>query len=56
MSKDVRLQAKACEVTNDLEHLSLEQVKKGIATLSDRISKWCYLLHDKDTDTRRKPR
>lgn len=49
MSKEKRLRARMCEVTADIDILTLEKVKSGLVTLADKIDKWCYLLHDKDT-------
>lgn len=50
MSKTVRIRARMCEVSaGDLEHLTLEQIEKGLSNLKEKITEWCYLLHDKDT-------
>lgn len=49
MSKSPRIQARMCEVTNDLEHMTLEQIENGLSNLKEKITEWCYLLHDKDT-------
>lgn len=49
MSKEKRLQAVMCEITADISILTIEKVKGGLVALADKIDKWCYLLHDKDT-------
>lgn len=42
-----RLRARMCEVTGVI--LTEEKIQNGIKVLFDKIEKWCYLSHDKDT-------
>ena len=37
-----------CEVCQQTEFLNEEKILKALETLSDKVVKYCYLLHDKD--------
>lgn len=60
MSKEkIRVRSSICEVENDCEffdketntvgYFTEEMIIEGIKTLFDKIEKYCYILHDKDT-------
>lgn len=43
-----RITLKMCEVCQQTEFLNEEKILKALETLSDKVVKYCYLLHDKD--------
>lgn len=43
-----RITLKMCEVCQQTEFLNEEKIIKALETLSDKVVKYCYLLHDKD--------
>lgn len=58
--KKNRIQLRICEVENDVEFFDKETnsvcyfnediIKSGLVTLMDKIEKYCYLLHEHDTN------
>lgn len=43
-----RIIIRMCEVCQQDIYLNEEKIKDALITLSDKISKYCYILHDKD--------
>lgn len=43
-----RITLKMCEVCQQIEFLTEEKIQEALGTLSDKVVKYCYLLHDKD--------
>lgn len=48
--KTKRLRSQKCEVSGFIPYVTEEKILNGIKELSDRISKWCYRVHDKDVN------
>ena len=48
-----RIRYSICEIENQTEYFTLEMLEEGIKHLKDdeKLDKYCYLLHDKDTYT-----